>query len=422
VEFQMSKTSLSQRVAVTGLGLVTPLGIGIGKNWQKLCAGESGIGLITRFDASGFRSRIAGEIKEFEPVDFIDKKTARRTSRFIHLALAAGRMALEDSRLVIGPTDAPQTGVSVATAFGGSESFDKNHLLFVQGNQDRISPFFITSYICNMASAELAIQSGAQGPLLCSVTACAAGTHSVGEAFKVIQRGDAAVMLAGGSDTGLNATIFAGFDSIRAMSSRNDEPAKASRPFDKDRDGFVCSEGSGMVVLEELEHALSRGARIYAEVLGYGNTCDAHHITAPDPEAMGASRCIEMALKDAGITPAEIDHINAHGTSTQLNDLAETRAIKRVFGERAKNIPITANKSMLGHLWGAAGAVEAIFSVLTIDRGVIPPTINYENPDPECDLDYTPNTARKAEVKTVLSNSFGFGGTNGCLVFRRYSS
>jgi 3-oxoacyl-[acyl-carrier-protein] synthase II len=410
-----------RRVVVTGMGMVTPLGMGLEKNWQALCRGDSGIGPITRFDATGCRTRIAGEVKDFEPGNFMEKKTVRHTSRFIHFAVATGRMALEDAKFNIAPENMDRVGVSVATAMGGVEAFENSHSLIIQGGRDRISPFFIPSYISNMGAGEVAIQFGAKGPLICSVTACAAGTHSIGEAFRTIQYGDADVMLAGGAEAELVPTIFMGMDIIKAMSARNDAPTKAARPFDKERDGFVASEGSGMVVLEELQSALKRGARIYAEVLGYGNTCDAYHITSPEPDGRGAAQCMLRAINDSGLTLNEVDHINAHGTSTLINDQVETRAIKSLFGERSKNIPITANKSMLGHLWAAAGAVEGIVSVLTIKNGTIPPTINYENPDPECDLDYVPNTARKAEVKTVLSNSFGFGGTNGCLMFGRYN-
>jgi 3-oxoacyl-[acyl-carrier-protein] synthase II len=410
----------NKRVVVTGLGMVTPLGIGVEKNWQAICRGESGIGAITRFDSSACRTRIAGEVKGFEAADFMEKKTARRTTRFIQLAAAAARMAVEDASLTITAENADSTGVSMATALGGVENFEKNHQLLLEGNRDRVSPFFVPGLICNMAAGEIAIQFGAKGPLMCSVTACAAGTHSIGEAFRLIRQGEAAAMLAGGAEAELIPTLFAGLDALKVMSTRNDDPARAVRPFDKERDGFVCSEGAGVVVLEEMESALKRGVKIYAEVLGYGNNCDAYHITSPDPEARGAALCMAKAIKDAGLTLEAIDHINAHGTSTLANDFGETRAIKRLFGERSKNIPVTANKSMLGHLWGAAGAVEAIISILTIVNGTIPPTINYEHPDPECDLDYVPNVARKAGIKTVLSNSFGFGGTNGCLVLGRF--
>jgi 3-oxoacyl-[acyl-carrier-protein] synthase II len=409
-----------RRVVVTGMGMVTPLGIGVNKNWQALINGESGIGPVTRIDLSGCRTTIAGEVRGFDPNDYMEKKVARRTSRFIQFAAAAARMALEDARFTINEGNADRIGTAVATALGGIDSFEKNNNLVIQGKRDRISPFFIPSFISNLAAGEVAIQFGLKGPLMCSVTACAAGTHSIGEAFRTIQYGDADAMLAGGSEAQISATLFAGLDALHVLSARNNEPTRASRPFEKNRDGFVISEGCGMLVLEELEMALSRGTRIYGEILGYGNNSDAYHITSPDPEGRGAVLCMQRAIQDAGLRINDIEHINAHGTSTLTNDLTETRAIKKLFGERSLQIPITANKSMLGHLWGAAGAVEAAVSVLTIANGIIPPTINYEVADPDCDLDYVPNLARKVTVKYVLSNSFGFGGTNGCLVFGTY--
>ncbi len=413
---------MPRRVVVTGLGLVTPLGIGVQKSWQSLCRGESGIRMITRFDTANCRTKFAGEVNEFDPLDFMDRKLARRTSRFIHLALAASRMAMEEARLTINSGNEDRVGVAVATALGGIDSFEKNHRLLLEGARDRISPFFITSFLANMAPGEIAIQFGAKGPNMCPVTACAAGAQAIGDAFKVIQRGDADAMIVGGVDAPISPILFAGLGAERVMSTRNDEPHKASRPFDKDRDGFVISEGCGILILEELESALNRGAKIYAEILGYGFTCDACHITAPDPEGKGASKCMKRALDDAGITIDQIDYINAHGTSTLLNDLAETRAIKNVFQGRSNSLPVSANKSMIGHLWGAAGAVEAIFCILTINHGIIPPTINYATQDPECDLDYVPNVTREAEVKTALSNSFGFGGANACLILGQFPS
>ncbi len=409
-----------RRVVVTGIGLVTPLGIGVEKNWTALCRGESGIGPVTRFDTSDCRTKIAGEVREFDPTEFMEKKTARRSSRFIHFSAAASRMALEDSRFNITPENADRFGVSIATALGGVDSYEKNHKLVLEGNRDRVSPFFIPSFICNLAAGEVAIQFGARGPLMCSVTACAASTHSIGEAFRAIKYDDADAMLAGGAEAGLGPVLFAGLDALHVLSTRNDSPTKASRPFEKDRDGFVISEGGGMLVLEDLNSALERGARIYAEILGYGNSCDAYHITSPDPSARGAYLCMSRAIKEAGLTADDIDHINAHGTSTLANDQVETLAIKKLLGDRSRKVPVTANKSILGHLWGGAGAVEAAISILSIVNGTIPPTINYETPDPECDLDYVPNSARRADIKTVLSNSFGFGGTNGCLVIGKY--
>ena len=411
---------MKRRVVITGVGAITPLGVGVEKSWQSLCQGKSGIGVITRFDASDFRTRIAGEVNEFNPLDFMDRKLARRGDRFIYFALAATRMALEDSGLTINASNSGRVGVSVGTAMGGIESLEKNHQLLLQGARHQISPFFIPSFLANMAPGQVAIQFGARGANMCSVTACASGTHAIGDAFRVIQRGEADAMIAGGAEAAISPVIFAGLDVIKVMSARNEEPQKASRPFDRDRDGFIIGEGAGIVILEELEFALSRGARIYAEVLGYGFNSDAYHITAPDPLGEGAASCMKIALNDAGISIDNVDYINAHGTSTVLNDLSETRAIKRVFQGQSNGIPVSSNKSMIGHLWGAAGAVEAIFCLLTINQGIIPPTINYETPDPECDLDYVPNVARRAEVKVALSNSFGFGSTNATLIFGQF--
>ncbi len=410
-----------RRVVVTGLGAVTPLGIGVEKSWQALCAGKSGIGLVTRFDATGFQTRIAGEVKDFSPYDFVDKKLAKRSCRFIHFALASAQMAVEDSKLIINSSNADRVGVSVGTAVGGVEIFEENHQLVLQGARHQVSPFFIPGFIANMIPSLVAIRFGAKGPNMCPVTACATGENAIGGASRLIQRGEADAMIAGGTEAQLSPTIFAGLDALRVTSTRNDEPEKASRPFDKDRDGFVTSEGSGIVILEELEFALDRGAKIYAEVSGYGLNSDAYHISSPDPKGSGGANCMRLALADAGISREQIDYINAHGTSTYLGDLSETLAIKDVFQEQAKNIPISANKSMIGHLWGAAGAVEAIFTILTITQGIIPPTINYETPDPLCDLDYVPNIARKAKVKVALSNAFGFGGTNAVLIFSQFS-
>ncbi len=413
---------MKRRVVVTGMGAVTPLGVGVEKSWQSLCQGKSGISQVTAFDASDFRTRIAGEADGFDPLDFIDRKLARRGDRFIHFALAAARMAIEDSGLVIDASNGDRVGVSVGTAMGGIESIEKNHELLLKGARQQISPFFVPSFLCNMATGQIAIEFGARGANMCSVTACASGTHAIGDAFKLIQQGEVDAMIAGGAEAAIRPLVFAGLEPVRVMSARNDKPEKASRPFDKGRDGFVIGEGGAIVILEELESAQNRGARIYGEVLGYGLNSDAYHITAPDPEGMGAASCMKMALSDAGISASQVDYINAHGTSTVLNDLSETRAVKSVFGERSHKIPISSNKSMLGHLWAGAGAVEAIFSLLTINEGIIPPTINYETPDPECDLDYVPNVARRAEVKIALSNSFGFGSTNGTLILGKFSA
>jgi 3-oxoacyl-[acyl-carrier-protein] synthase II len=412
---------MKRRVVVTGMGMVTPLGIGTEASWRALCQGKSGVGPVTHFDASQFRTRIAGEVKDFNPHDFIDRKLVRRGDRFIHFALAAARMALEDAKLKIDSSNDERVGVSVGTAMGGIESIEKNHELLIKGQRQQISPFFVPSFLGNMATGQVAITFGAKGANMCTVTACASGTHAIGDAAVLIQRGDVDAMIAGGTEAAIRPLVFAGLDPIKVMSARNDAPEKASRPFDKERDGFVISEGAGMVILEELESARKRGAKIYGEVLGYGLNSDAYHITAPDPEGAGAASCMRLALEDADISPSQIDYINAHGTSTELNDLSETRAIKSVFGERAHNVPISANKSMMGHMWAGAGVTEAIASLLTIRDGVIPPTINYETPDPECDLDYVPNEARKAEVNIVLSNSFGFGSTNGCLILGKFS-
>jgi len=412
---------VKRRVVVTGMGAVTPLGIGVEESWQSLCAGKSGVGAVTRFDASSFRTQVAGEVKGFNPSDFIDRKLVRRGDRFIHFALAATRMALEDSDLTINDSNSERVGVSVGTAMGGVESLEKNHQLLLQGKRRQITPFFIPSFLCNMATGQIAITFGARGANMCSVTACASGTQAIGNAFRVIQKGEVDAMIAGGAEAAISPLIFAGLDVIKVMTARNDEPEKASRPFDKERDGFIISEGGGVVILEELESARNRGAKIYGEMLGYGLNSDAYHITAPDPDGRGAAGCMRMALDDAGISTGEIDYINAHGTSTVLNDLSETKAIKSVFGGRSKQIPISSNKSMVGHMWAGAGVVEAIFSLLTINHGIIPPTINYEAPDPECDLDYVPNVAREAEVKIALSNSFGFGSTNATLILGRLS-
>ena len=411
---------MKRRVVITGVGMLTPLGVGVEKSWQSLCQGKSGISVITGFDASDFRTRIAGEVNGFNPLDFIDRKLARRGDRFIYFALAATRMAIEDSGLTINASNSGRVGVSVGTAMGGIESLEKNHQLLLQGARHQISPFFIPGFLANMAPGQVAIQFGARGANMCSVTACASGTHAIGDAFRVIQRGEADAMIAGGAEAAIRPVIFAGLDVIKVMTTRNEEPERASRPFDRDRDGFIIGEGAGMVILEELEFALNRGARIYAEVLGYGFNSDAYHITAPDPDGKGAASCMKMALNDAGISIDKVDYINAHGTSTVLNDLSETRAIKSVFWGQSSGIPVSSNKSMIGHLWGAAGAVEAIFCLLTINQGIIPPTINYETPDSECDLDYVPNVARQAEVKVALSNSFGFGSTNATLIFGQF--
>jgi 3-oxoacyl-[acyl-carrier-protein] synthase II len=413
----MSK-ALRRRVVITGLGAVTPLATGVEESWRKLCQGKSGVARITRFDPSGSKVQIAAEIKDFHPEDFLDKKKIRRTDPFIQYALAATRMAIDDSRLAINGNNASRVGVVLGSCAGGMTMYEKNLFALRDEGAERVSPFFIPGFIANMAAGEISLAFGARGPGKCVVTACATGSNCIGDAFRLIQYDEADAMIAGGSDAYILPVGIAGFDKMRALSRRNSEPEKASRPFDKDRDGFVIGEGAGVVILEEMESAMRRGAKIYAELAGYGSNIDGFHITEPDWE--NQARCLKLALNDATISPADIDYINAHGTSTVLNDVSETKAIKAALGEYSRKVPISSNKSMLGHLLGAAGVVEAIFTVLTIRDGIIPPTINYETPDPECDLDYVPNIARKAQVNIALSNSFGFGGVNAALVFRKF--
>jgi 3-oxoacyl-[acyl-carrier-protein] synthase II len=411
---------LKRRVVVTGVGLVTPLGVGIANVWQRILNGESGISPITRFDASQHETRFAGQIHGFKPEEFIPPKEIKRMDLFIQYALAASNIAVADADLDMGEEDAERVGVVVGTGLGGLPTLEKYHSILLERGPGRISPFFIPMLIANEAPGHIAIRHGMKGPNLSIVTACATGAHSIGESCRIIEHGDADVMVAGGTEANLTPLTVGGFNAMKALSTRNDAPEKASRPFEKDRDGFVVAEGSGIVILEELEHALHRGARIYAELVGYGYNGDAYHITAPSPDGEGFIRCIRMALRDAAMSPDEVDYINAHGTSTELNDATETIAIKAVFGSRAYKIPVSSTKSMVGHLLGAAGAVEAIFSVLSIRDGICPPTINYETPDPVCDLDYVPNEARKHDVRVAMSNAFGFGGTNSTLIFRRF--
>jgi 3-oxoacyl-[acyl-carrier-protein] synthase II len=403
------------------VGLVIPTGIGAATAWKNVCEGKSGIGPLTRFDASRFETKIAGEVKGFNPDLVIDRKEVKRMDLFVQFALVATKEALEDARLEITPEIGERMGVIVGTGLGGLPTFEKNHSALLEKGPGRVSPFFIPMLIANMASGHIAMHFGAKGPNTCVVTACATGAHSIGDAFRAIQYGDAEVIIAGGTEANIAPLTIAGFNAMKALSARNDEPEKASRPFEKNRDGFVVGEGAGIMILEELEHALKRGAKIYGELIGYGYTADAYHITAPSPDGDGAARCMRMAMKDAGLKPEQIDTINAHGTSTALNDLTETKAIKTVFGEHAHRIPISGTKSMTGHLLGAAGSTEAIFAVLAIRDGIIPPTINYEVPDPECDLDYVPNAARRTSVAVAMTNAFGFGGTNATLVFRKFS-
>jgi 3-oxoacyl-[acyl-carrier-protein] synthase II len=413
---------MQRRVVVTGLGLVTPLGIGVEETWSALVAGKSGISRITKFDATDMATQIAGEVKEFKAEDYVSRKNLRRMDIFTTYALAATRMAVDDANLNISGNNADRVGVIIGCGLGGLTTIEKYHRIMLEQGPKKISPFFIPMIIANMAPGQISITFGAKGPNVAIETACAAGTHAVGDAFKHIQRGAADAMITGGVESTVTMLAIGGFNAMRALSTRNDEPLKASRPFDRDRDGFVLAEGSGIIILEALDHALERGADIYAEVTGYGLTGDGFHMAAPAPEGEGMARCMQMAVDDAGIRPEEVDYINAHGTSTDLNDRFETQAIKTVFGEHCYELAVSSTKSMTGHMLGGAGGVESAIAVLTIKNGIIPPTINYDNPDPECDLDYVPNVSRKAEVKTVLSNSFGFGGTNAALVFRRYES
>jgi 3-oxoacyl-[acyl-carrier-protein] synthase II len=412
---------VKKRVVITGMGIVSPLGIGLEKNWGALCEGRSGVGPITRFDTSEYPAKIAGEVKGFNPEDYVeDKKEIKKMDMFIHYALAAGTMALQDAQLIIDESNADRVGVMVGSGMGGLSSIEKYHKVLLAEGPKKITPFFIPMLIVNLAPGQISIYFGARGPNSSVVTACATGNHSIGEAFKIILRGDADAMIAGGAEAVITPLAIAGFSSMRALSTRNSEPERASRPFEKDRDGFVMAEGAGVLLLEDLQHALKRGAKIYAEIIGYGCNADAYHISAPSPNGIGAARCMEIALRDAGISYDEVDYINAHGTSTPLNDLSETMAMKTVFKDHAKKVAVSSTKSMTGHLLGAAGGVEAIYSILTIQHGVIPPTINYETPDPDCDLDYVPNTARESKVKIVMSNSFGFGGTNATLIFKEF--
>ncbi|UCH00035.1 MAG: beta-ketoacyl-ACP synthase II [Deltaproteobacteria bacterium] len=411
---------MARRVVITGLGMVTPLSIGVEENWEAVSKGKSGIGPITKFDASSFPCQIAGEVRDFRSEDFLSAKDAKHLDIFIHYAIASARMAVEDSRLKITPKNNQRVGCVTGSGIGGLSTIEFYHKALLEKGPRRVSPFFIPGIITNMAPGQIAIEFGARGPNTCVVTACAASAHAIGDSFKIIQRGAAEAMISGGTEAVITPLALGGFTSMKSLSTRNDEPERASRPFDIERDGFIMSEGGGIIILEELNHALDRGADIYAEMVGYGMSSDAYHFTAPDPDGIGASLCMEAALKDAGLNPTDIDYINAHGTSTKLNDISETKAIKSVFGDHAYKIAISSTKSMTGHLLGGAGVVESIYSILTIRNGLIPPTINYEFPDPECDLDYVPNEARMAKVRSVLSNSFGFGGTNSSLIFKEF--
>ncbi len=412
---------MGRRVVVTGLGVVSPVGTGHDTFWSALLRGTSGVGRVSSFDPTGFATKIAAEVHDFDPSTFMDRKEARRNDRFVQFAYAAARMALDDAHLAITPANAARIGVLIGSGIGGAVTWEAQHRTLMERGPDRVSPFFIPMIIVNMASGVTSILTGAKGPSNCVVTACATGGNAIGDAARMIQRGEADAMLAGGTEAAITELSMAGFCSMKAMSTRNDDPQGASRPFDATRDGFVMGEGAGVVVLETLEHAEARGAHIYAELIGYGVTSDAYHITQPDPEGDGAYRSMAAAIADAGVAPEEIDYINAHGTSTPYNDRLETLAIKRVFGAHAPRLAISSTKSMTGHLLGAAGGVEFIACVLALRDQILPPTINYRQADPDCDLDYVPNTARPARVRTMMSNAFGFGGHNAILIVRAYA-
>lgn len=411
---------MKRRVVVTGVGLICGLGNTTEETWRGLIEGRSGVDYITRFDASGFPVRFAAEVKNFDPLRYIEKKDVKKMDPFIHFAIAAAQEAVDDAGLRITPENAERVGVYIGSGIGGFSVIEREHQKFLEGGPGKISPFFIPAAIANLAAGQVSIRFGARGPNSATCTACSAGAHAIGDAFKIIERGDADVMICGGAEAAVTPMGVGGFAAMRALSTRNEDPQRASRPFDRDRDGFVIGEGAGILVLEALEHAQARGARIYAEIVGYGMSADAYHITQPPEDANGAIRVMQYALRDAGIPPDQVDYINAHGTSTYYNDKLETYAIKCVFGEHAYRLAVSSTKSMTGHLLGAAGGLEAGITVLAIYHQILPPTINYEHPDPECDLDYVPNRARRAEIRYALSNSFGFGGTNAALLFKRY--
>ena len=410
----------TRRVVVTGIGLVSSLGIGTDANWAALSAGRSGVETITKFDAAQFATQIAGEVRGFDPLQFIEKKDVKKMDVFIQYAVAASQFAMDDSGLKITRENAPDVGVFIGSGIGGFQTIEREHSALLEGGPRKISPFFIPSAIINLASGQVSIRFGAKGPNIATCTACSASAHSVGESFEIIKRGDAEAMIAGGSEAAITPMSLGGFGALRALSTRNDEPGRASRPFDKDRDGFIIGEGAGVLILEELEHANRRGAKIYAELVGYGLSGDAYHITAPSEDADGAIRVMCMAVKKAGIAPEQVDYINAHGTSTPYNDKLETLAIKKTFGDHAHKVAISSTKSMTGHLLGGAGGLEAGISVLAVHDQVAPPTINLEQPDPECDLDYVPCKSRPMPIRYALSNSFGFGGTNAALLFKKF--
>ncbi len=410
---------MKRRVVITGMGVICSLGERIDDVWEALLAGKSGVRLIESIDVEPYTTKIAASADQFDPLNYMEKKDARKMDRFVQFAVAAAEMALKDANLNIKEdADPERVGVYVGSGIGGLQTWEEQHKTLIEKGPKRVSPFFIPMMIANMAAGQISIRSGAKGPNSTAVTACATGTHSIGESFKLIQRGEADVMICGGAEAPITPTGLAGFGALRAMSTRNDEPEKASRPFDKGRDGFVMGEGSGILIIESLEHAVRRGANIYGEIVGYGMSGDAYHITDPDPD--GAVRCMKRALADAQLQPEEVDYINAHGTSTPVGDISETNAIKTAFGDHAYKLAVSSTKSMTGHLLGAAGGLEAVISALTVKHDWIPPTINLEDPDPECDLDYVPNQARKAEVRVALSNSFGFGGHNASIAIKKY--
>jgi 3-oxoacyl-[acyl-carrier-protein] synthase II len=413
-------TLSKRRVVVTGLGAVSPVGLTADESWENVLNGRSGIGPIEHFDVSEFSSRIGGSVKGFDITRYISEKEAKKMDIFIHYGLAAGCQAFEDSGLEVTPENADRIGVAIGAGIGGITGIEQGNNAFLKGGPRKISPFFVPSNIINMISGNLSIKYGLQGPNFAIVTACATGTHNIGDAARIIAYGDADVMVAGGAEMATSPTSLGGFASARALTKRNDDPLRASRPWDRDRDGFVLSDGAGVLVLEELEHAKRRGARIYAELVGYGMSSDAYHMTQPAENGEGAARCMRHALRDAGLNPEDIDYINAHGTSTPAGDIAETQALKAVFGDYAYRVAISSTKSMTGHMLGAAGGIEALFSALALRDQVAPPTINLDNPDPECDLDYIPHTARQMKLEYVMSNSFGFGGTNGTVILKRY--
>lgn len=417
----MSLENGRRRVVVTGIGLVSPLGVGLEENWSNVISGKSGIGPITRFDCSAYPTKIAGEVKNFQAEDYIPKKELRKMDPFLQFALGAAHLAMADAGLKIAPEMSPRAGVVMGCGLGGLLTIEESHKTVLDQGPKKVSPFFIPMIIGNMAPGLISIYHNAKGPNLSLQTACAAGTHAVGHAYHIIRDGAAEIMITGGVESTVTRLAVAGFNAMRALSTRNDEPQRASRPFDKDRDGFILSEGSGILVLEELNCAVARGAHIYAEVIGFGASGDAFHMVAPAPEGEGAARCMQMALDDAGIQPDRVQYINAHGTSTDLNDKYETFAIKKIFGDHAYKMGVSSTKSMTGHLLGAAGGLEAAFTCLSLHNQIMPPTMNYETPDPDCDLDYVPNASRKAAIDIAMSNSFGFGGTNGTLVFKKWA-